>query len=300
MLDSRFDESFRLFNRNVPEQNTTIIKQPDKTELNQIKSTFFLIDSRDRNTLLYPVPSKYSTKLSEELRDVTSIELLSFDVPFSPYNITKANNVLHFNLRNIETQSVVLETGQYINNDSFTEGVRSMLPSEISVRKGIKNNKLTFESDDPFTFLFKGHKRIIDQNESDYFIKKKSIGKALGFINKDYISEQDPVTNRYIIKSDFPVCLEAEKYIGLKINNAGIYRSNSNALNNSFAIISSDPTYNSECAFNTIKTFNPPTAFLETLNISFIDYNGNAYDFNNRDHVITLKISNLKKGRRLE
>jgi hypothetical protein len=301
MSGSELSESFGLFHRKLPQQNTTLIKQPDNTELNQIKTTAILIDSRDRNTLLYPEPSKYSTKLLEEFRNVTSIELLSFDVPFSDYNITNANNVLHYTLNDIGIVStVLLEPGQYIDSDNLTEGIGSMLPNELSVNKGKRNNKLTFKSDLPFTFLFKGDRRVIDQYQSDNHLKKNSIGRALGFVNKDYISKQDPVTKQYIIQSDFPVHLEAEKYIGLKINNAGVYRSNSNALNNCFAIISTNQIFNSECAFKTIKHFNPPTSSLEIINISFVDYNGNIYDFNNRDHVITLKISNLKKGRRLE
>ena len=300
MLGTHLNEGFNLFHRNVSDKNSIIIKQPDKTDLNQIKSTAILIDSRDRNTLLYPEPSKYSTKSLEEIRNVTSMELLSVDVPFSDYNITNQNNVLHCTLKSEKVNTVLLETGQYIDTDDFTEGVSSMLlPYGLSVNKGKKNNKLTFESDHPFTFLFKGDKRIIDQYQSDFFLKKKSIGKVLGFSNKDYIAEQDPETSQYIIRSDFPVYLETEKYIGLKINNANIYKSSS-ALNDCFAIISKNEIYNSECAFKTIKHFNPPLASFENINISFVDYHGNVYDFNNRDHMITLKISSLKKGRRLE
>jgi len=301
MLGTHLNEGFKLFHRNLSDENSTIIKQPDKTDLNQIKNTAILIDSRDRNTLLYPEPSKYSTKLFEEIRNVTSMELLSFDVPFSDYNITNENNVLHYTLNNGIVNTLLLETGQYLDSNDLTEGVGSiLLPFGLSVTKGQKNNKLTFKSEHPFTFLFKGDKRVIDQYQSDFFLKKKSIGKVLGFSNKDYIAEQDPMTSQYIIKSDFPVYLETDKYIGLKINNASIYRSSSNALNDCFAIISTNEMYNSECAFKTIKHFNPPLASLENINISFVDYNGNSYDFNNRDHMITLKISSLKKGRRLE
>jgi hypothetical protein len=53
------------------------------------------IDSKDRDRTVHPDPSNYTINLLEELHDVVSVELISYHIPFSDFNITKDNNILH-------------------------------------------------------------------------------------------------------------------------------------------------------------------------------------------------------------
>lgn len=73
-----------------------IIQPPEmKTRDIETRNVRIIVDSRDRNKALYPYPSDYCVEVPEHIRDVISVELLSYDVPFNDYNITEENNLLH-------------------------------------------------------------------------------------------------------------------------------------------------------------------------------------------------------------
>ena len=58
----------------------------------------FVIDSRDRDYQKYPNPNNYVIPLTNEIRGVTSIELVKGCIPNSQYNINHTNNTLHYKL----------------------------------------------------------------------------------------------------------------------------------------------------------------------------------------------------------
>ena len=69
--------------------NDNHIIKPPELKTSDIPKRYYryVIDSRDRNLSHFPDPNKYEIKLSEDIHDVQSVELLSFDVPFTKYLI---------------------------------------------------------------------------------------------------------------------------------------------------------------------------------------------------------------------
>ena len=54
------------------------------------------IGSRDRNIAIYSDPAKYVINLSQSYKQVTSIELVSADIPNTGYVVEETRNLLHF------------------------------------------------------------------------------------------------------------------------------------------------------------------------------------------------------------
>ena len=83
-------------------ENTSVIKPPsdeDKKKFNNCsnkESTFIIIDSRDRDLLLYPNTNQFTIDLEEPIREVNEIELISANMPINFYNINDNNNRIYF------------------------------------------------------------------------------------------------------------------------------------------------------------------------------------------------------------
>ena len=73
--------------------NPLIIKPPDRNRTHGTITKHIAVDSRDRDYLKYSSSSKYRVEITEELRDVTSIELSLAQVPNTYYN--KTQNILY-------------------------------------------------------------------------------------------------------------------------------------------------------------------------------------------------------------
>lgn len=72
-----------------------------------------IIDSRERNYVLYPTPSSYLIELSQSHRNVEKLELISAVLPKTEYNITSENNLLLTTVGGVELP-LYLTPGQYI------------------------------------------------------------------------------------------------------------------------------------------------------------------------------------------
>ena len=61
--------------------NPVIIKPPDRNKTHGTITKHIVIDSRDRDYIKYPTSSKYRVEITEDLRDVTAIELSLAQIP---------------------------------------------------------------------------------------------------------------------------------------------------------------------------------------------------------------------------
>lgn len=290
------DESYQPLFSDV-RSNPYIIPLPENPTDSNIKYIKYIVDSRDRNVSQFPTPSKYEVDLFQNILNVTSLELMLADVPFSRYLIHNNNNTLHYN----ENSEISIENGDYeFDISNIITALDNQLPS-INVTLNTNTNKVTFSSNSSFTLKFKGDSVTHASNRADVLMKKNSIGRILGFGINDYIAELNAINTKFEIVSPYPASTTTENYIIMKLSRAKIYAANNKPADDCFAVLnnisSREPTNN--YVTSVIKKFNPPLAAYEKLNISFYDYYGNIYDFNNRDHHFELKFGVLREGRRM-
>lgn len=79
-----------------PTYDQIIIKPPKQNVTHGRKTLRLLIDSRDRNTSIYPNPGDYQIDIPEQYRDVISVQLIKAMIPNSTYIITNNCNKIYF------------------------------------------------------------------------------------------------------------------------------------------------------------------------------------------------------------
>jgi hypothetical protein len=340
----------------------------------------YVIDSRDRNTNIYPSPASYSINLPESILNVESVKLLLADVPFSRYIVHNANNILHISETGNATNAIAIEliTGDY-EAVALANHIQSRLNAKCNAMYTVTYDNIrdtfTISSDltDKVTegifysscmIACKGDPIIVDDKPSNAF-KPRSICRVIGFGNGDYDGNVSDGINKYTstgvrtgvltiidaitpvvligdmlmltcigINGSFPAFVTAttsttanviipssftgnipassgsitvtnaingrivapfrknfarDKYIVLRVTNVESIYGITNIIDRSFGIINSkDCALNNEYKHDSYKHFDPPLNSLKKLQISFYDYNGNLYDFQNQEHRLEL------------
>jgi hypothetical protein len=89
---SNFSSFPSSINKNLQQVNTDydpyIIKPPDRNKTHGSISRHLIIDSRDRDYLIYPNSNKYRIEVPQEWKDVVSMELTLAQIPNTFYNIS--------------------------------------------------------------------------------------------------------------------------------------------------------------------------------------------------------------------
>ena len=70
-----------------PDYEPNIIKPPDRNKTHGSISKHLVVDSRDRDYLLYPTSSEYRVDIPQEWKDIVSMELTLGQIPNTYYNI---------------------------------------------------------------------------------------------------------------------------------------------------------------------------------------------------------------------
>ena len=259
-----------LDSTNFDFSKTAIIKPPFEQATNREISNKFtrvVVDSRDRDLVAYPTPNKYTIYLESEIEEVTSMTFSVIDVPGSVYNITQFNNTIKISKGAADSIEYSLEVGCYT-----VENLASALTNltGINVTYSQFTKKLTWTSSDTF---------IIDFDDKKYL----SISAILGFVTMQTYTSSEDSNNISTVSSQFVVNLNQNRYIVLSIDQMNIYSSMNSVLDRTTAMITPNamiiqPTHPLK------KNFNPPIARLVKLNLTFQDYYGNAYDFQNQNH----------------
>jgi len=191
-----------------PTYDQHIIKPPERNKTHGRISDKLVIDSRERDMVKYPSPSKYRFYLNEEYKDVISVELVLARIPNSIYNITDDNNEMIFNINN-NLIKFYIPKGEY-TNESLIEvlnGSKGNIFEELVNNPEYDNMYLNFywdeetnfikiESNKEFTFNlnYTIKDKFIKCNQGDinlYYesIKYNSIDKTLGFQRKAHVAE---------------------------------------------------------------------------------------------------------------
>lgn len=301
-----FNKPLAIYNE-IDQKGTTdnpffesaIIPPPKKDAINRVDKYFrYVIDSRDRNTQLYPSPSKYTIELDEDITDVNSVELLVADVPFSRYLVHNKNNVLHFELSGTELEAVV-EPGDYTESELATELESKMNTvsggTSFAVSYTDKTKTFTITNTSPFTLVFRGDSYQHTNNVYDYRYKSNTIAKVLGFRNED-VEAFSSGSGAWGVRSMFPRNFTLDKYIVLKIQNVSLNKAQARSTQSSFTLINNPANPISNYYDHVLKKkLSPPIQSLKKLSISFYDYDGNLYDFQNQDHRLELVFGTLNQ-----
>jgi hypothetical protein len=258
----------------------------------------YVIDSRDRNTSIYPTPSEYSVSLQEAIVNVAYIKLLLADVPFPRYLIHAGNNRLYVSETGNagDAVAITLAVGNYdgpglatLMQTALTAGCRAT----VSVAYSQATDSFTFTSTLKdkttngavgFLITFQGPTTPVDDNPSVSYLPY-SVARVIGFGSAVYQS-----SGAGVIKAPFRCNLIPDKYLVLQIRNVENLYGVSSVIDRSFGIINSkESDLNNEYKHDTLKVFEPVLNSLRRLNIAFYDYDGNLYDFQNQEHRLELE-----------
>ena len=88
--------------------NHMVIPPPiNREELEKLRTSFVVVDSASRNHSEYPEPNEYTMPLPSEIRDVQSLQLVSYKMPTPQFPVRATNNRLHFTTTDVTvTQEV--------------------------------------------------------------------------------------------------------------------------------------------------------------------------------------------------
>jgi len=290
-----------------------VIKPPNRNVTHGTITKQIVIDSRDRDYLKYPDSNCYRVEITEEFRDVTSLELILAQIPNTFYNIAQENNKFYISEENDPIQIIDIPIGQYNNQQllNILNGSKGNLLENLKnnyhFSRNVNNLKIRIQSNNLYSDNFVYNLNYEYNNECAP-CKIQSIDKTVGFLNTTYKSN--------IIDLNF-INVSAGNIVGItKIseNDYKLYKlkaSSSSAIDLDFRKIFEIGDYfilnnatNISCRIYEIKNNNTilfellngsdPTTFSGNIfkNISIIE-SPNIYQLENKPYVI-LKISEAK------
>jgi len=288
-------------------EENAIIKPPLKSETPEIpkKSYRYVIDSRDRHLTFNNNPNSYEIKLSEDITEVESVELVSYDIPFTKYLINNFNNTFHYEItetddssgtETTETKTIKLDSGDYSSGDSICVALNDQ-QDDLTFEMNSLNDKINITYTASHVKLTcKGG--VEKKNDYDLVspIYKSRLMKLLGLGIND-VSLSDPSTS-YVFP--YKIDMRKDKYIIICLEQAELNFSENTATHHSFAIVKKDDMENKYIDTNYKMKFSPPIVSLKSIKLSFKDYDGNLYDFQNQDHMLELQFTCYTQPRRYQ
>ena len=289
--------------------NQLLIKQPKQFEKvirdtfdQHTKDYYIVIDSRDRNHDLFANPNNYQVEFDNVLRSVTSIELISAELPAVQYNINENNNLLHFN-EGATTLFAEIEIGQYDDIDDLRSGIQDALNSadgssaDYTVTVSTVTRKITItKGSGLFGLEFLGDSEVFVEGQTRTKYLTNSIGSTIGFSRTD-LSGSLAYTggNQYNLSGENYVLL----YIKELENIESV--SGNSTINDTFTKINLDSSSNNIKFYKQLDEyisriiFTPPLASIGQMIIKFYNYNGSLYDFGGREHSLYFKITTFNQ-----
>jgi hypothetical protein len=239
-----------------------------------METFIYNIDSRTRNTTLYPNNSKFkydfaTNNNSGKLKNVIELKISSIEFPNTShfFNAATYGNTTF----TIDGTTITIADGNY-NSDDLMTAINDALPSGDSIALDKNTGKVTITTGSSKDFDF--------SNTTDYY----SLGFLLGFKNNTY------TINTTQESENLPNCI-GEQYFLLKINDYGYIENNGKKYMSKIIMTSPkyEMTFDSRNSYVT-KTykFHQPTD-IRTLDIEIVDYLGNNISLNGAQFSFTLE-----------
>jgi len=256
-----------------------------------METRIIYVDSKNRDTQLYPHGSSYTLHLTDQVKNVTRVDLISAKVPNTIWNLTESIGVLSFN-----STLMNISTGFYSATGIQNE-IQKRLPAESNVSWLPNEGKFLFCSTTPFTLTVNvGSLATMLGFESN-------VGHQSALVINDPVYSQDLSASNFFLKSTKIVEFSVNQFLfldvqelrnprmvealGLARDGSGTY-SGSNA-RNTFAMVPLN--VNSGCS----KTFTEngdyivsieypqPIEKLSRLTVTWTDENGKIVNFNSHE-----------------
>lgn len=269
-----------------------LITPPSTLQNNIQKRDYrYIIDSRDRNLAYYPNPNSYEIQLTENIHDVQSVELVSYEFPFTKYLINESNNTFIWE-KDSTVNEFTISTGDYESGEDFVDELNANKATSSfsfawnSLKKCIKINAI-----DKITLKNRGadvKRNSYDKLSPTY---RSKLMKVIG-LGLDDIEIQGTYTFPYKVN------FKPEGYIIMNIGRTTLNFSENDTTHKCFALIKKDDIDNKYIDKNYIKYYNPPIPAMNSIKVTFHDYDGEPYDFQNQDHVFELNITCFKNQRK--
>ena len=252
---------------------------PSKTESKDISTRQHrvVIDSRDRDMIKYPDPSNYVIDINHDIRDVLSVQLVAYDIPFNNISVTEDNNLFEYLDANGDLQTIEIPEGEYNVITLLTNMINGLFVGNSSPNYPLlvstSNIQLELNTTDATRFLF----------ASDTGYRHRSIAKTLGFEPVD-ITASGSTTAKYKYH------LEAERYVALFLQAAKLCQTTNPGTHECFAMIPRYVDSEGAQALDTFvrKRFAAPIAALDKIRVRFKTRGGSYYNFENKDHRLEL------------
>ena len=262
--------------------------------------TTLYVDSRQRDTKLYPSGNAYTLFLQSPVHNVSQIDLISAKIPNTMYNLTTSSNVIV-----VGTSNVALNPGFY-STDSLVSTFNNT--SQVS---NVAMSYLEAEG----KFLFTGNLSAVTTLTQEI---ADILGIPLGTTTSSPIATNAvykglyPTANAYVVSSNI-VSLEMNDYVWLDIeefrtpfttdarklilNPQGVYTTTSNTSARSFAIIPMDvpsggiKSFKEETDYHVNVTFPSRLDSLDRLTVKWLNRDGVPLDFHGLDvNSFTLRL----------
>lgn len=170
-----------------------IIKPLTEIKLMEILVKHLVIDSRDRDYLIYPTSSEYRVEVPQEWKDIVSMELTLGQIPNTYYNINEKNNVFYISDTPNNIYSINIPEGQYDNNSLLNAlngkygDLFMNLTSKFNFSRNYVDLKLRIQSNRATNEEFTYNLNYV-LNDTCSPCKLNSIDKTIGFLNRQFIS----------------------------------------------------------------------------------------------------------------
>lgn len=264
-----------------------------ESTINPVRSTSFVIDSRDRDRVRFPLASHYEISLDEAVHDVFRMELLVADVPFAAYLIQATNN----------TVQAVMTSNSPPTNIMATIPVGDYLPSELAEAVAVALQSATSSSQYQFSTSYSTLTDNISVSCTQpfdlVFDPTGSVALELGFvIGSTNVAATSSSGSDYVVTPPYRRNANLHPSVVLRILPASVNTSINQNTNQSFAIIT--PTRAALCAasrYLSRKTFHPPVARFSRFAVDFSNYDGTPVDFQNQDHRLEILLTSLRAAK---
>ena len=302
-----FDKA-NVIDDNAVSRHDFVIKPTDKAKVSSATQIplQLIVDSRDRDTSIHSNSNNYSVSLPEVYENITSIELIGAEIPKTQYLINDYNNKIEYRNGSGNT-SVTITNGDYnitdlistINTAFDNNGQSHKLVLSVA---STATQKLQIENTTGNTVVFywKTDTEEVSVNGTTRpAYRTNTMGKILGFNKSDVTiahSATATAPNRYD--------LSGTKFVMLNIRDLDVLNGTYPGIDGAFARIILDNDSGTVKYLKAsdigkgrfIKYFNPPLGKLNKLDISFVTYDNNPYDFNGHDHTLFLQMMSLNQS----
>lgn len=158
------------------------------------------VDSKNRDSNLYPFGNSYVLHVISPIKNVKRIDLVSAKIPNSMYNITNGTNVI-----TTDTVNISLNTGFY-----SAQLLEEEISSRLNIREGIKY----LQAEGKFIYLTN------DSNKT-FVVNTSELSKLLGLVQGTVYNVQSidvPINGfSYGVKSERVIDLSLNEYVFLDI-----------------------------------------------------------------------------------